>query len=73
MVNICESLLNVVSAAKPKVLTGLGQKGKWSGVDASKSSTADGVPPANRRDLTLSLLLTRNVVSPSFSLWESQP
>ena len=58
MANTRESLINVVSAAKPKVLTGLGQKGKWSGVGAPKSSTADGVPPANRRDLTYSLVPT---------------
>jgi hypothetical protein len=57
-VNTCESLINVVSAAKPKVLIGLGQKGKWPSVEASKSSTADVGPPADRRDLTHSLVLT---------------
>jgi len=58
MVNICESLINVVSSNKPKVLTSparanrLGPKGKWSGTGALTSPVADDVPPAERRDLT---------------------
>jgi hypothetical protein len=33
------------------MLTGLGQNGTWSGPGAPNSSGADGVPPAQRRDL----------------------
>ena len=63
-VNTSESLINVVSADKPKVLIGLGQKGMWPGVEASKSSTADVAPPADRRDLPHLMVLTWNVVTP---------
>ena len=58
MVSICESLINVVTEDKPKVLTSLrradrlGPKGKGSGIGAPNSSIADGVPPAERRNLT---------------------
>ena len=51
MVNPGEASLNVVIKDKPKMLTGLGQKGMWSGLEAPNSSDADGVPPAKRRDL----------------------
>lgn len=63
-VNRCESLLNVVTANKPKGLTGLNQNGKWSGVGAIKSPTVDAAPPAERRDLPQSWYLLGNVVSP---------
>ena len=62
-VNICESLINVVRGDKPKVLTcltrvhRLGPKRQVVRLEASKSSTADGAPPANRRDLTHSVVL----------------
>ena len=58
MVNICEPLINVVTEDKPKVLTGparanrLGPKGKGSGIGAPNSPIADGVPPAEKRNLT---------------------
>jgi hypothetical protein len=58
MVNICESLINVVSSNKPKMLISprrayrLGPKGKWSGTGVLTSPVADIVPPAKRRDLT---------------------
>jgi len=52
MVNICEPLLNVVTRNKPKMLTGLNQKGKGSGTGAIKSSVADVAPSAKRRNLT---------------------
>jgi hypothetical protein len=58
MVNICESLINAVSFNKPKMLISprkaqrLEPKGKWSGIGDLTSPIADGVPPAERRDLT---------------------
>jgi hypothetical protein len=52
MVNICESLINIVSTNKPKMLIGLSQNGMWSSTDATKSSAADDAPPVKRRDLT---------------------
>ena len=64
MVNISESLINVVTANKPKVLIGLGQNGKWPRTGATESPVADVAPPAKRRDLTHLMLLTRNVLSP---------
>jgi hypothetical protein len=73
MVNESESLINVVTPNKPKVLIGLGQKGKWPGAGATKSPVADGAPPAERRDLTHPLVFTRNVVSPYLSHRESEP
>jgi hypothetical protein len=48
MVNLSESLIIVVNTNKPKVLIGLSQNGKWSSVEAAKSSTADVVPPAKK-------------------------
>ena len=52
MVNICEPLLNVVTRNKPKMLTGLNQKGKGSGIGAIKSPVADVASPAKRRNLS---------------------
>jgi len=58
MVNISESLINVASFNKPKVLISskrayrLGPKGKWAGTGAFTSPVADVAPPAERRDLT---------------------
>src|SRR5260370_22761231 len=51
-VNTCESLINAVIENKPKMLTGLDQKGRWSSSDVPNSSDADVAPPAERRDLT---------------------
>jgi len=52
MVNTSELLINVVTCDKPKMLIGLSQNGKGSGMDAPNSSIADGEPPAKRQDLT---------------------
>ena len=53
MVNIRELLVNVVIQDKPKVLTGLSQKGHWSGHRVS-SLPCHGHPtlPADREHLT---------------------
>jgi hypothetical protein len=56
MVNKSESLINIVTPNKPKMLKNstrnrrLGPKGKRSGVVASNSTTADEAPSVNRRD-----------------------
>src|SRR5262245_11023968 len=47
----CESLLNAVIDDHAKVLRGWSQKGTWSGLGAPNSPSADGGPPAKRRDL----------------------
>jgi len=59
MVNTCKSLINVVIANKPKMLTPLsndsyrlGPKGTWPSSGAPNSPDADDAPPAERRDLT---------------------
>jgi hypothetical protein len=58
MVNTCEPLINVVTENKRKVLMSparahtLGPKGKGSGMGVPNSPSADGAPPAERRDLT---------------------
>jgi hypothetical protein len=54
-VNRCSA----VTKNKPKVLTGLDQKGKWPGPDASNSSGADVEPPAYGRDLTHAVSATQ--------------
>jgi hypothetical protein len=64
MVNICELLINVVTSNKPKALIGLGQTGKWAGLEAFWSSNTDADPPANRQYLTHLLVYKRNLVSP---------
>ena len=50
-VNICEPLINFVSSDKPKG-TGLGPKGKWSGIGVSRSPIVDVAPPEDRWDLS---------------------
>jgi hypothetical protein len=52
MVNICESLINVVMGNKRKMLIRLDQTGKWSGIGAPNSPIVDAAPPAERRNLT---------------------
>jgi hypothetical protein len=42
----CEAMMALVREA------GLGPKGRWSGVSASNTHTADGAPPAERQDRT---------------------
>jgi hypothetical protein len=56
MVNKCESLINVVSSDKRKRLSRLNQNGKWSGTGALTSPVADVAPPAEKRDLTDSVV-----------------
>ena len=73
MVNICEPSINVVTCNKPKRLIGLGQKGTRTGIEVIAFSITGRVPPAKRRDLTLSLIIKRNVLSLYLSLWESEP
>jgi hypothetical protein len=41
MASICESWINVVIKDKPKMLTGLTQKGKYSSCDAPYTAHAD--------------------------------
>ena len=52
MVNPGEALVNVVMSNKRKLLSRLGQHGKWSGPQVILSCGADNAPPAKRRDLT---------------------
>jgi hypothetical protein len=47
MVNICESLINVVRTDKPNGLIGLDQKGKWSGIGICLLPIADVATPAD--------------------------
>ena len=51
MDNLCELLINVVIGSKPKMLTGLDQNGKWSGLEVTISSNVDAEPPAKRQVL----------------------
>ena len=51
MVNIGESLINVVTQNKPKMLIGLDQKGGWSGTGVFCSPVTVVAPSADRRDL----------------------
>src|SRR4051812_37270852 len=51
-VNPGEVLIKAVIKDKPKMLSGLDQKGTWSGPGAPSSPGADGAPPADRHDLT---------------------
>ncbi len=52
MVNRCESLLNVVTPNKPKVLTGLDQKVRGMVRELFILSTHSTIPPAKRQVLT---------------------
>jgi len=45
-------LIKVVIRNKPKMLSGLNQKGTWSGTGAPSSPVVDVAPPADRHDLT---------------------
>src|SRR5271157_6632374 len=46
------------------MLSGLNQKGKWSGTGAPNSPVADGAPPAERHDLTPGSIEKVNEVIP---------
>ena len=52
MVNICESLINVVNRQQAKDAERLEPKGAWSGTDVFCSSVTVAEPSADRRDLT---------------------
>ena len=71
-VNISESLINVVTANKPKVLIGLNQKVRGQGqvlIDHLSQMSSH-----RRRGGTYPIRVYMwNVVSPYFSLWESEP
>src|SRR5262249_16102197 len=56
LVNECESLINVVSSDQRKRLSRLNQNGKGSGTGALTSPVADVAPPAEKRDLTDSVV-----------------
>jgi len=79
MVNICESLINVVSSNKPKMLISprrayrLGPKGKWSGTGVLTSPVADIVPPAKGRDLTRAGMQTKRGKPVVLPYGESEP
>ena len=73
MVNTCELLINVVNWDKPKMLTGLGQNGKGSGMDAPNSSIADGEPPAERQNLTHTVTRTERGKPTGLPVKESEP
>ena len=52
MVNKRELLINFVNINKPKMLTGLSQKGVWKGFCAQISQHVDDLPPEERQNLT---------------------
>jgi hypothetical protein len=64
MVNPGEVLLKAVSTDKPKMLSGLNQKGTWSGTGARRSPVADVAPPADRYDLNPGSIEKVNEVTP---------
>jgi hypothetical protein len=64
MVNPGEVLLKAVSLNKPKMLTGLNQKGTWSGTGAQFSPVTDVAPPADKHDLTPGSIAKMNEVTP---------
>ena len=73
MVNICELLINVVTCDRPKVLIGLSQNGKGSGMGAPNSPSADGEPPAERQSLTHTGTCTKRGKPTGLPVKESEP
>ena len=63
-VNPGEVLIKVVTGNKPKMLSGLNQKGTWSGTGASSSPVADVAPPADKHDLSPGSIEKVNEVTP---------
>src|SRR5271157_3624961 len=63
-VNPGEVLIKVVIRNKPKMLSGLNQKGTWSGAGAPSSPVADVAPPADKHDLTPGSIEKVNEVTP---------
>ena len=57
-------LIKAVTLDKPKMLSGLNQKGMWSGTGAHRSPVADVAPPAERHDLTPGSIEEVNEVTP---------
>jgi hypothetical protein len=64
MVNPGEVLLKTVTKDKPKMLSGLDQKGMWSGTVAQRSPVTDVEPPVERHDLTPGAIEKVNEVTP---------
>jgi len=73
MVNQCELLINVVICDKPKMLIGLGQNGKGSGMGAPNSPIADGEPPAERQGLPHTGACTKRGKPTGLPVKESEP
>ena len=73
MVNICESLINVVNYEQAKDADRLEPKGKWSGTGVLCSPVADVAPPADRRDLTHSGIQAERGKPVCSPYWESKP
>jgi hypothetical protein len=67
MVNSGEVLLKAVMFNKPKLLTGLNQKGKWPGTGTQRFPATDDAPPAERHDLNSATSMKVNEVSPQSS------
>ena len=57
-------LIKAVNKDKPKMLSGLNQKGTWSGTGAANSPVADDAPPAERHDPTPGAIEKMNKVTP---------
>jgi hypothetical protein len=73
MVNVSEHLIKTVIHIKPKMLSGLDQKGERTGVGVAVSPTMGVAPPVDRVDLNRSKSRMRNAVSPMSSLWVARP
>lgn len=63
-VNTSELLINIVNAEQAKGADRLEPKGMWPVVSQPNRDTRMQWPPVKRQDLTRSLLLVRNMVSP---------
>jgi hypothetical protein len=57
-------LIKAVIKDKPKMLSGLNQKGMWSSTGAPNSPAAEEAPPAKRHDLTPGAIEKVNEVTP---------
>ena len=68
-----ELLTNGVNRDKPKMLTGLGQNGKGSGIGAPNSPIADAAPPAERQNLTHTGTCTKRGKPAGLPVKESEP
>ena len=57
-------LIKAVNRDKPKMLSGLDQKGTWPGAGVALSPVADDAPPAERHDPTPGAIEKMNKVTP---------